>query len=89
MNTPVLFAPGFRGKVASALLRVVSCVKRAHVGTVDMTITLSFKLKWWVKPLLLLLKSVNRVSGYEPDIKRLSDFIVSHGVQKFAKGKGF
>ncbi len=37
MNTPVLFASGFRGKVASALLCVVSCVKRAHVGTADMT----------------------------------------------------
>ncbi len=37
MHTPVLFAPGFRGKVASALLCVVSCVKRAHVGTADMT----------------------------------------------------
>ncbi len=36
MNTPVLFAPGFRGKVAAALLSVVSCVKRVHVGTADM-----------------------------------------------------
>jgi hypothetical protein len=44
------------------------------------TLTLTVRFKWWVKPYINSLILFCNTAGLEPDIEKVTDFIVSKGI---------
>lgn len=40
------------------------------------------KIKWWVKPLIGIVKAWVLVTRKNIDVDRLADFVASHGIKK-------
>jgi len=49
---------------------------------VKFNIICDVKIKWWVQPMITLLKAYALVTRNTPDVDKLADFIARRGIKK-------